>query len=145
MTINQDGPVATATSQPATDTAPPFPTGATTSSSGTPKPAEGETWQEIGARKRAALLASMPREWVVPPDRLPPASQDDVTGWPAASGWFTPDELAITDLSATELVARLAAGALTSVDVTRAFCKRAVAAHQLVLSMPSIRSLYGIL
>lgn len=96
------------------------------------KPAQKETWQEIGARKRAALLASIPTEWLIPADLLPPASQDDVTTWPETSGWFTPDELAITDLLATELVSRLASGALTSVDVTKAFCKRASAAHQLV-------------
>ena len=91
-----------------------------------------ETWEEIGARKRAALLASIPEEWRVPEKLLPPDSQDDVTEWPATSGWFTADELAITELSASELVPKLASGALKSVVVTRAFCKRAAAAHQLV-------------
>lgn len=91
-----------------------------------------ETWEEIGARKRAALLASIPKEWRVPADLLPPDSQDDVTTWPATSGWFTADELAITELSASELVPKLASGALKSVVVTKAFCKRAAAAHQLV-------------
>lgn len=91
-----------------------------------------ETWEEIGARKRAALLASIPEEWRVPPELLPPDSQDDVTGWPATSGWFTAEELAITELSASELVPKLASGALKSLVVTRAFCKRAAAAHQLV-------------
>lgn len=91
-----------------------------------------ETWKEIGARKRASLLASIPEEWRVPAEILPPDSQDDVTGWPATSGWFTAEELAITELSAYELVPKLASGALKSVVVTRAFCKRAAAAHQLV-------------
>lgn len=94
--------------------------------------AQEETWEEIGARKRASLLASIPKEWLIPSELLPPDSQDDVTTWPDSSGWFTPDELAITDLSASELVPKLASGALKSVDVTRAFCKRAAAAHQLV-------------
>lgn len=94
--------------------------------------AKKETWEEIGARKRAALLASIPEEWRVPQELLPPDSQDDVTGWPAASGWFSAEELAITELSASELVPKLASGALKSVVVTRAFCKRAAAAHQLV-------------
>lgn len=118
MTIN-DGQAATA-----------FP--AITTTSGTSKPTESETWEEIGARKRAALQASLPKEWIVPSDLLPPASQDDVMSWPETSGWFTPEELAITNLSATELVAKLASGAIRSVDATKAFCKRAVAAHQLV-------------
>ncbi|ROW05086.1 hypothetical protein VSDG_00580 [Cytospora chrysosperma] len=117
MTINQETQGATATvAMPISDT----------------KPALKETWEEVGARKRAALLASIPPEWLIPADLLPPASQDDVTTWPETSGWFTPEELAITELSATELVGKLASGALKSVDVTKAFCKRAAAAHQLV-------------
>lgn len=120
MTINQESQAAAAA----------LPTNLITSS--TTKPAADETWEDIGARKRAALLASLPKEWLVPADRLPPESQDDVTTWPETSGWFTPEELAITSLSATELVAQMASGALTSLSVTKAFCKRAVAAHQLV-------------
>ncbi|KUI53887.1 Acetamidase [Cytospora mali] len=96
------------------------------------KTPQKETWEEIGARKRATLLASIPKEWLVPAELLPPASQDDVTTWPETSGWFTPEELVITNLSASELVSKLASGALKSVDVTKAFCKRACAAHQLV-------------
>lgn len=102
------------------------------SSSPSAKAGKKETWEEIGARKRAALLASIPEEWRVPAGLLPPDSQDDVTGWPVTSGWFTAEELAITELSASELVPKLASGALKSVVVTRAFCKRAAAAHQLV-------------
>lgn len=101
------------------------------------KPAQEETWEEIGARKRASLLASIPTEWLVPADLLPPASQDDVTTWPETSGWFTSEEIAITNLCATELVSKLASGELTSVDVTNAFCKRASAAHQLVCYLDS--------
>ncbi|PSR82542.1 amidase [Coniella lustricola] len=90
------------------------------------------TWQEIAARKSAALLASIPKEWIIPEDKKPPASQDNVTGWPRESGWFTEEELAITESSATELVSKLATGALKSLDVTKAFCKRACAAQQLI-------------
>lgn len=107
-------------------------TNGTSSSIPSAMSAKKETWEEIGARKRAALQASIPEEWRVPPELLPPDSQDDVTGWPATSGWFTAEELAITELSASELVPKLASGALKSVVVTRAFCKRAAAAHQLV-------------
>ena len=89
-------------------------------------------WELAGARKRAALAASIPAEWRVPKELLPPDSQEDVTGWPEASGWFTHEELAITNSTASELLPRLASGHLKSVDVTRAFCKRAAAAHQLV-------------
>jgi amidase len=95
-----------------------------------------QAWAQIAANKRAALLASIPEEWIVPQKLLPPESQDDVTGWPEASGWFTAQELQITGLNATELLQKLASGELSSVDVTKAFCKRASAAQQLVCTTP---------
>lgn len=95
--------------------------------------ADGAPWEVAAARKRETLAASIPSEWRVPKDLLPPDSQEDVTGWPKTSGWFTPEELAITDSTAADLLPKLASGALKSVDVTKAFCKRAAAAHQLVL------------
>lgn len=93
---------------------------------------EPPTWEVKAAEKRAQLEASIPDEWRVPAHLLPPESQDDVTTWPETSGWFTPEELAITNQTAVELLPKLASGQLRSEDVTRAFCKRAVAAHQLV-------------
>ncbi|KAL7794305.1 amidase signature domain-containing protein [Trichoderma ceciliae] len=89
------------------------------------------SWEELGAKKRSDLLASIPKEWRIPENLLPLESQDDVTGWPETSGWFTKVELDITNLTACELVSKLSSGALKSEDVTRAFCKRASAAHQL--------------
>ncbi|KAK5991932.1 Acetamidase [Cladobotryum mycophilum] len=88
-------------------------------------------WEELGAKKRRELTSSIPEQWRIPPTLLPPDSQDDVTRWPETSGWFTPQELAITRLSALELIPKLASGQLKSEEVTRAFCKRAAAAHQL--------------
>lgn len=92
------------------------------------------SWEEIAAKKRQALLDSIPAEWRIPADLVTPDTQDDVTGWPEASGWFTPQELAITNATAADLLPQLASGQLKSLDVTRAFCKRACAAHQLVCS-----------
>ncbi|KAL1896281.1 hypothetical protein Sste5346_004664 [Sporothrix stenoceras] len=93
---------------------------------------QGKSWEALAAQKREQLAASLPKEWLVPDELLPPADQDDITGWPAASGWFTAEELRITESTASELVPQLASGALTSVAVTQAFCKRAVAAQQLL-------------
>jgi len=91
-----------------------------------------EKWEEIGAAKRKALIDSIPKEWIIPADIMPPESQLDVTSFPQKSGWFTKKELEITDTSATDLVQKLANGQLNSEEVTLAFCKRASAAHQLV-------------
>ncbi|ORY63410.1 amidase [Pseudomassariella vexata] len=89
------------------------------------------TWETLAAKKRQALRNSIPPEWIVPEHLLPPDSQEDVTGFPESSGWFTPEELAITNSTALELLPKLASGELKSETVTRAFCKRAAAAHQL--------------
>jgi amidase len=89
-------------------------------------------WKDISVKKIEALNSSIPKEWRIPQDILPPTEQADVTEWPETSGWFTEDELAITSLTATELLQKLASGTFKSEDVTRAFCKRAAAAHQLV-------------
>ncbi|KAI0802263.1 amidase [Xylaria sp. FL0064] len=92
----------------------------------------GGTWEAIAAKKRQDLLNSIPEEWRIPSHLLPPESQTDVTGFPESSGWFTKEELEITNLTAIELLPRVANGSLKSETVTRAFCKRAAAAHQLV-------------
>ncbi|GAP89722.2 putative fatty-acid amide hydrolase [Rosellinia necatrix] len=92
----------------------------------------GGTWEALAAQKRQELLSSIPEEWRIPSHLLPPDSEDDVTGFPESSGWFTREELDITNSTALELLPKLASGTLKSETVTRAFCKRAAAAHQLV-------------
>ena len=95
-------------------------------------------WEIVGAAKRDALLASIPPEWVIPAHIFPPESQLDVTTFPEQSGWFSPVEIGITSTAASEILANIAAGVWTAEEVTRAFCKRAAAAHQLV--SPSLQS-----
>ncbi|KAI1127626.1 amidase, partial [Nemania abortiva] len=90
------------------------------------------TWETVAAKKRQDLLNSIPEEWRIPSHLLPPDSQDDVTDFPESSGWFTQEELDITNSTALELLPRLASGDLKSETATRAFCKRAAAAHQLI-------------
>lgn len=85
-------------------------------------------WKAIAAEKKNQLEASIPQEWRI--KTLPP--DDSVMSFPGSSGILTPDELNITESSATELVQNLASGKLSSVAVTTAFCKRAALAHQLV-------------
>jgi amidase len=90
------------------------------------------TWETIAAQKRQALRASIPEEWLIPSDILPPDSQLDVTNFLKQSGWFTKRELEITSTPAPQLLVNIATGSWTSEEVTRAFCKAAAAAHQLV-------------
>lgn len=86
------------------------------------------TWEHRAADKRARLDKAIPAEWKI---QSPPTS-DSYFDYPEKSGILSPQELEITKSSATELVPKLARGELKSVDVTRAFCKRAALAQQLV-------------
>jgi amidase len=91
-----------------------------------------KSWEDIAKAKRAELLNSIPKEWIIPEVIKPPDDQLDVTTFPEKSGWFTTTELEITSKSAAELLEDLRGGKWTSETVTKAFCKRAAAAHQLV-------------
>lgn len=87
-----------------------------------------QTWEDRAADKRKRIDASIPSEWKI--QNHP--QEDSVFDFPAKSGLLSPQELAITQASASDLVKKLAVGALKAVDVTIAFCKRAALAHQLV-------------
>ena len=89
-------------------------------------------WEEISAKAKEILKSSIPAEWRIPKDKLPPADQRDVTDVPAKCGLLSEAELQITDSYATEIVKNIAAGEWKAEDVTRAFCKRAAVAHQVV-------------
>ncbi|TPX26534.1 hypothetical protein DIZ76_011996 [Coccidioides immitis] len=88
-------------------------------------------WENISAAKREALLSSIPPEWIIPANIIPPEPQNDVTTFPENSGWFTSEELKITNTPAHEILDKTTSGVWTAEAVTRAFCKRAAAAHQL--------------
>ncbi|EDU47440.1 GatA Asp-tRNAAsn Glu-tRNAGln amidotransferase A subunit [Pyrenophora tritici-repentis] len=91
----------------------------------------GANWEKIAAGKRAALAESIPIEYRIPQDKIPPESQLDVTTWPKESGWFTANELEITDSTASDILKKVAAKTWSAEQVTSAFCKRAAAAQQL--------------
>ena len=94
--------------------------------------ANRKRWAEIATAKRAALLNSIPPEYRIPVDVLPPLTQLDVTKFPIESKWFTEQELEITSTSAPSLLDKIANSVWTAEEVTKAFSKRAAAAHQLV-------------
>lgn len=89
-------------------------------------------WQEIATQKQQELLDSIPSEWLISADIKPSDSTLDVSTFPATSGFFTDDELAITASSATDIVKKISTGEWTAETVTLAFSKQAAVAHQLV-------------
>lgn len=91
-----------------------------------------ESWERQAQRGRDILHDSIPQQWLVSVDKLPPPSQKNVVDFPQLSGLLNERDLQITDLSATELVAEMGAGKLTAEETVVAFLKRAVLGHQLV-------------
>lgn len=87
------------------------------------------TWEEVGEKARARLDASIPSEWRI---KMPAADQANVMDVPFLSGLFSEREILITTSSATHIVDIVAKGEWRAEEVTRAFCKRAAVAHQLV-------------
>jgi amidase len=89
------------------------------------------TWQGISRRKKQEQLFRIPKDYLLPKYR---SSSYNVLDVPRSCGLLTVQEISITeDYDATALAEAIQSKALTSVEVTRAFCKRAAIAHQLVL------------
>ena len=91
------------------------------------------TWQELAAEKKAHQAASIPKEWLI----VPPSDDIlDVMDIPAKCGLLSARDLEITEVSTVAvLLSKIATGAWSSVEVTTAFCKRAVIAHQVVRAL----------
>lgn len=96
------------------------------------------TWEEISQQACARLDASIPSQWRIPSDKLPPAEQAEIMDFPYKSGLFSEREIAITTSSATDVVKHIAVGEWKAEDVTRAFCKRAAITHQLVRNISNL-------
>ncbi|EAW13376.1 fatty-acid amide hydrolase [Aspergillus clavatus NRRL 1] len=91
-----------------------------------------ENWEGQARKAKDLLQNSIPKQWLVSADKLPPADQKNVEDFPRKSGVLSDREISITEKSATALVAGMAAGMLTAEEVVVAFLKRAVLGHQLL-------------
>lgn len=91
-----------------------------------------QSWQVEANKCKEILAKSIPKQWLAPADKLPPADQLNVEDFPRKSGMLTEKELTITEMSATQLVAEMGQGKLTAEEVVIAFLKRATLGHQLV-------------
>ena len=90
------------------------------------------SWEDVARAHRAKQLDNIPKEWLLKsvPNDL------NVLHVPSESGLLTARELEITDtVDINRTLTNLAQGAWSSVEVTTAYYKRAVIAHQLV-SLP---------
>ena len=93
---------------------------------------EEPEWKLLCAYKRKALQESIPKEWRIP--NLPRIrEQANVLGLPETCGILSEREIMITETTDVDVILEnLRKAEWTAVEVTMAFCKRAVVAHQLV-------------
>ncbi|KAL9031336.1 MAG: hypothetical protein Q9196_000626 [Gyalolechia fulgens] len=92
--------------------------------------ANTQDWQTLAKAKLDSINESIPQAWRVA--SLPSnEEQRDVTG-DFIRQYLSPDEVGMTEASATTIVERVSSGQWTAEAVTKAFCHRASLAHQLV-------------
>lgn len=77
--------------------------------------------------------ASIPKQWLLPEDKLPPKGRQNVTRVPHESGLLTDEELEITEQDVSGLLRKYQAGVWSVEQVTIAFLKRATIGQQLVI------------
>lgn len=92
-------------------------------------------WHKIAERAQSRALDAIPQPWRLPADALPTRKDAVVIDVPRTCGLLSIRQLEITELTATELLGRIAEGQVSSVEATEAFCIRAAIAHQLVSSL----------
>ena len=93
-----------------------------------------EKWQELVADKQKRRDAAIPKDWIV---SAPSTERLNVLELPKETGLLTEFELEVTESVVEVLLPKLASGEWSSVDVTTAFYKRAIIAHQAVsVSLP---------
>lgn len=88
-------------------------------------------WQQRANAARERREKQIPDEYRIPKDKMPAESVKDVSNFPKESGLFTAEELEITESTAPVLLKGIEERKWTSVEVTKAFCKRAAYAQQL--------------
>jgi amidase len=98
-------------------------------------------WEQRVADKRQRQHDSIPKEWLI---EIPAEDVLDVTHIPTSCGLLSEKDVEITETTDLNLLLeKLASGIWTSVEVTTAFCKRAVIAHQLVRVLGVLYLLHG--
>ncbi|KAF8665462.1 hypothetical protein AX16_000480 [Volvariella volvacea WC 439] len=92
-------------------------------------------WKELVQEKRKRQQQAIPSEWII---GATPANTLDVINIPETCGLLTAKEIAITNTGVGPLLAELATGNWSAVEVTTAFAKRAIIAHQLTNCLTEI-------
>jgi amidase len=89
-----------------------------------------QDWRNRAKAKKQQQWDSIPKEWIL---KNPPGKdQLNVMDIPRTCGLLSLREIEITESHVAVILSNLAKGIWSAVEVTTAFSKRAVIAHQLV-------------
>lgn len=91
----------------------------------------GQHYQEIAAIAQKRREDAIPKEYLLPTESLKDLPRN-LTTIPKASKHFTVEELEIIETEAEDILLKIKNQIWTSVQVTKAFCKASIVAHQLV-------------
>ena len=91
-----------------------------------------QTWHEKAEAKRAKTKSKIPEEWTLNKDDLAAAKKQRQLSGPFIESFLDSRELEITSNDSVPLLAKIRSGHYTALQVTKAFCKRAAIAHQIV-------------
>lgn len=101
------------------------------------------TWKDLVEDKQRRQQEAIPKEWLIPPvDK----EHKNILETPLTCGLLSPREIEITGVSDVSIILdNLATARWSAVEVTTAFAKRAIIAHQLVRFPIYVPSLRGVL
>ena len=91
-----------------------------------------QTWQQKAEAKRTGTRSKIPEEWMLTQDDLAAAKKQQQLSGPFIESFLDDLELEITSNDSVPLLAKIRSSHYTALQVTKAFCKRAAIAHQIV-------------
>lgn len=126
----------------------PYPSASAFDSKSTEEEGSKPAWRLKVDDKRARQRACIPDDWIIPEGKMPPKDCKNVMDTPESCGLLTEREIEITRCPGVEetrkrdgievLLSKLRSGEWSAVEVTKAFAKRAIIAHQLVNCLTEI-------
>jgi amidase len=90
------------------------------------------SWETTAKVSRDVLEQSIPKQWLLEPERLPAANVLNVLNIAEQSGILSAEEIEMTRQNIDGLLSNYKSGRWTVEAVTIAFLKRATISHQLV-------------
>jgi len=90
-----------------------------------------KSWESEAELCRKIRQDSIPKQWLLPEDKLPSGDRLNVIKVPFESGILSEKELEITESDAIKLTDRMGSGTWTAEEVIVSFLKRATLGQQL--------------